>query len=178
LKSKGDEPGLEAGIPVESVEKARRASLKAGARNTDPVRLDATATSGNGGLLGNVLTTLQNTLGTQPAKLALLSSKVSAILAKVMGILNASNLTLPASAISSLPPALQTLAQPNLIPHAAVASATIFDLVGGSLPVGMDVLGLGTTSTRVDLKLSAVPGDGQILGNLLYNLANLTNPVV
>ena len=134
------------------------------------MRRQRAATSGNGGLLGNVLTTLQNTLGTQPAKLAMLSSNLSAILAKVMGILNASNLTLPASAISSLPPAL--------IPHAAGASATIFDLVGGSLPVGMDVLGLGTTSTRVDLKLSAVPGDGQILGNLLYNLANLTNPVV
>jgi len=177
LKSKGDEPGLEAGIPVESVEKARCVAESGGTQHGS----GAVGCDGNerhGGLLGNVLTTLQNTLGTQPAKLAMLSSNVSAILAKVMGILNASNLTLPASAISSLPPALQTLAQPNLIPHAAVASATIFDLVGGSLPVGMDVLGLGTTSTRVDLKLSAVPGDGQILGNLLYNLANLTNPVV
>jgi hypothetical protein len=143
---------------------------------TDPLRIDATAASGDGDLLGNVFTTLENTLGATPAMLAQLTSNVTAVLAKAIGILNASSLTLPASALASLPPALQTLALPNLIPQTpAGSSASILDLSGGTLP-NFNHLGLGTSSTPFHLSLSATTGDGQVLGNLLYNLSSLTNP--
>ena len=39
-----------------------------------------------------------------------------------------------------------------------------------------DLLGLVVTTSDIDAELWAQTGDGQILGNLLYNVANLLNP--
>ena len=55
----------------------------------------------------------------------------------------------------------------------------ILDLViasqdGTSPPVDVDLLGLVVTTSNAHI--SATTGDGQILGNLLYNVANLANP--
>ncbi len=47
---------------------------------------------------------------------------------------------------------------------------------GTSPPVNVDLLGLIVTTSNIDAQLSATTGDGQILGNLLYNVANLANP--
>ena len=82
--------------------------------------------------------------------------------------------------MGSLPPALQTLLNPALVAPAG-SSAPVLDLViasqdGTSPPVDVNLLGLVVTTSNIDAHLSAVTGDGQILGNLLYNVANLANP--
>ena len=56
-----------------------------------------------------------NGMNPAPTALASISANVNALLAKVIGIFNTSSLTLPASAVSSLPQAYQTLAIPTLI---------------------------------------------------------------
>ena len=60
------------------------------------------------------------------------------------------------------------------------AEAAILDLViapsdGSTPPVSLDLLGVLVTTSNVDVELSARTGEGQILGNLLYNVSNLLN---
>jgi hypothetical protein len=147
---------------------------------TQPITVDATAQSGDGLLLGNVLTTVLHTLGATPEQLTELNGNVNAILAQVVGILNASTLTLPAGALDSLSSTMQQLALPDLISATPGAQAQILDLVIQSPdtapPVDVDLLGLNVAIGNVDANLSAHTGDGQVLGNLLYNVANLVNP--
>jgi len=149
---------------------------------TTPITVNAAAQTGNGLLLGNVLTTVLNTLGATPANLTALSNNLNAVLAKVVGILNASSLTLPADALTSLPSVLQTLASPTLIASAGPARTSILNLMIASPdgsqtpPVDVNLLGLKVTTSNVTAQLLAQTGDGQVLGNLLYNVANLLNP--
>src|SRR6185369_13794374 len=101
--------------------------------------------------------------------------------AKVVGILNASTLTLPADTIGSLPSIIQKLVDPSLTGATAGATAPILDLViassdGVTPPVDVNLLGLNVTTSNIDARLFAKTGDGQVLGNLLYNIANLANP--
>jgi hypothetical protein len=151
---------------------------------TSAVTVNATSQTGNGELLGNVLTTLFNTLGATPENLSRLNNDLNAVLAKVVGVLNASSLTLSPGALAGLPSVLQTLASPTLTAPAGTTSATtsVLDLViaspdGGSTPpVDVNLLGLDVTTSNVTANLSARTGDGQILGNLVYNVSNLLNP--
>jgi hypothetical protein len=148
---------------------------------TSQIQVNVDALTGNGKLLGNVLTTLLNTLGATPENLNELSSNLNALLGKVVGILNASSLTLPADALDSLTLALQTLALPNLVTSETTATASILDLIiastdGSSPPVDVDLLGLKITTSNIEAQLLAETGDGKVLGNLLYNLAHLLDP--
>jgi hypothetical protein len=148
---------------------------------TSPITVNASAQAGNGALLGNVLTTAVNTLGATPADIAELNTNINEVLAKVVGVLNASNLTLSPSGISGLPPLIQQLVNPTLTAPAAGSTAPVLDLMiastdGTSPPVDVDLLGLSITTSNIEANLSAQTGDGQVLGNLLYNLANLADP--
>ncbi|HEX4797567.1 MAG TPA: hypothetical protein VH370_27485, partial [Humisphaera sp.] len=148
---------------------------------TSPITVNATAQSGNGQLLGNVLATALNTLSATPQNLADLSNDLNAVLAKVVGVLNASSLTLSSSSIIALPAIIQTLVGPNLTTPAAHSTAQILNLVvassdGTSPPVNVNLLGLNVKTSNIKAVLTATTGDGQVLGNLLYNLANLANP--
>lgn len=148
---------------------------------TSAITVNATAQTGNGDLLGNVLQVVLNTLNATPAELNQLSNNLNALLAKVVGVLNVATLTLPASAVSSLSGVLQTLAGPTLIAPASGASTPILNLVVASTdnstpPVSVNLLGLLVTTSNINAVLSAQTGDGLILGNLLYNVANLMNP--
>ncbi len=148
--------------------------------NTTPITVNATANTGSGNLLGNVLTSLLNTFGATPDSVAQLNNTLNGILAKVVGALNTASLTIPSALVAALPPALQTLLNPTLVAPAG-SSAQILDLViasqnGTTPPVDVNLLGLNVTTSNIDATLSAVTGDGQILGNLLYNVANLANP--
>jgi hypothetical protein len=150
--------------------------------NTSAITVNATDQTGNGLLLGNVLTTVLNTLGATPANLTTLSNDLNGVLAKVVGVLNASSLTLPASALALLPTPLQTLASSTLLTSKTTATAPILDLTIASPrkskapPVDVNLLGLDVTTSNITAHLSAQTGDGQILGNLLYNISNLLNP--
>ncbi|MEA2711038.1 MAG: hypothetical protein QOF78_3639 [Phycisphaerales bacterium] len=145
---------------------------------TDPVIFDASAQEGNGQLLGNVWTTALSDRSATPEELAQMSNTANAVLAKVFGALNSSSLTLPPAAISALSPAMQALLAPNLFSPAG-SSAPILDFAlssPASAPATVNLLGLSVASNNVNAQLHAVTGDGQVLGNLLYNTANLTNP--
>lgn len=58
-------------------------------------------------------------------------------------------------------------------PNAATASCTILDLVLG--PLHLNLLGLVVDLNQVHLTVTAVPGPGNLLGNLLCAVANLLN---
>jgi hypothetical protein len=147
---------------------------------TSPIVVNASATSGSGLLLGNVLTTALNTLGATPQNIAQLNDHINAILAKVVGVLNASHLTLSPTALNGLPPTVQALLSPTLTAPAAGSTAPVLDLMiassdGTTPPVDVNLLGLSITTSNIDAHLAAMTGDGQVLGNLLYNLANLAD---
>jgi hypothetical protein len=137
---------------------------------TSSIQVTATNQTGNGDLLGNVTTSLLNTLGATPQNLGTLNSD-----------LNAATLTLPAGAVSSLSPALQQLASTTLVNPSGTGSAPILNLAiaspnANTPPVAVNLLGLNITTSNIQAQLTAQSGQGQILGNLLYNVANLLNP--
>jgi hypothetical protein len=146
---------------------------------TDPITVNATASEGDGLLLGNLLKTALNTLGATQEELTRLNTNLNSVLAKVIGVLNASTLTLPAGVLDTLTPALQTLAVSNLINAAPGSTASVLDLVisssDASPPVSLDLLGVLVTTSDIKVNLSARTGDGQILDNLLFNVSNLLN---
>src|SRR5207249_288930 len=95
---------------------------------TSPITVNADAVQGDGKLLGNVLTSLLNTLDATPDKVAQLNNTLNAVLARVVGVLNAADLTVPAALVGALPPALQTLLSPVLVAPSG-SSAPVLDLV-------------------------------------------------
>lgn len=148
---------------------------------TSPITVDASATTGDGLLLGNLLTVVLNTLDATPEELQELSANLNQLLAKVVGVLNASSLTLPAGTVDTLTPALQTLSLSNLLTGTTGDTTVLLDLIiqsadGTTPPVMVDLMGLHVETSDINAQLSAQKGDGLILGNLLYNVANLLNP--
>ena len=43
-------------------------------------------------------------------------------------------------------------------------------------PINLNLLGLSVRTNRIDLRIEAVPGAGNLLGNLLCAVTNLLNP--
>src|SRR5207245_935513 len=78
--------------------------------------------------LGNLLTELLNSLDATPQNLSTLNSELNALLGKVIGVLNASKLTLAPNALSLLSPVLQQLALPNLVNPTGTAEAPVLNL--------------------------------------------------
>lgn len=58
-------------------------------------------------------------------------------------------------------------------PAAAAASCSILNLVVG--PVNLNLLGLQITTDQIVLNITALPGAGNLLGNLLCDVTNLLN---
>jgi len=148
---------------------------------TDQINVNADAHTGNGLLLGNVLTTLLNTLNATPDQLTQLSNNINTLLAKVVGVLNASNLTLATGALGTLDQVIQNLALPTLVAPTTPATVPVLNLTiastdGTSPPVDVNLLGLEITTSNVHAMLTATTGDGQILGNLVYNVSHLLDP--
>jgi hypothetical protein len=147
---------------------------------TSQINVNADAQTGDGLLLGNVLTTLLNTLDATPEELTRLSNNINTLLAKVIGVLNAADLTLAPGALEALDQIIQDLALPTLVTPTTPATVEVLDLViasgDESPPVDVNLLGLRITTSNIDAQLTATTGEGQVLGNLLYNVANLLNP--
>lgn len=147
---------------------------------TSPIEVTATNQTGNGDLLGNIGTTVLNTVDATPDNLTTFNNDLNAILGKVIGVLNDSTLTVPTSAVTSLSPVLQQLTSPTLVTSTVPSTAPILNLAiaspSGGTPVNVDLLGLQITTSNIQAQILAQTGNGQILGNLLYNLANLLNP--
>jgi hypothetical protein len=145
---------------------------------TSPITVNGYAHSGDAQLLGNILTTVLNTVGATRENLTGLNSNLDRLLADVVGVLNASTITLPASAISALPGVIQTLLSPTLISATPGATANVLDLIitngtSSGPPVDINLLGLQVTTSNIRASLKAKTGDGLILGNLLFNTAHL-----
>jgi hypothetical protein len=70
-------------------------------------------------------------------------------------------LTIPAASTAALPAA------------APAAACSILHLVLG--PINLNILGLQVTTNQIVLDVSAIPGAGNLLGNLLCGVANLLN---
>jgi hypothetical protein len=146
---------------------------------TDQIKVNADAETGPGELLGNVVTTLLNALDATPQEREDLSNNLNALLARVVGILNVTNLVLPDGAVDALAPVLQTLSLPTLVTPTAPATSPVLDLeiaAPNGPPVDLDLLGLRVTTSDIRVRLDATTGDGQILGNLVYNVSHLLDP--
>jgi hypothetical protein len=108
-----------------------------------------------------------------------LSNNLNGLLAKVVGVLNATNLILPDGAVEGLTDVLQTLALPNLVTAESPATAQILNVeiaAPDGPPVNVDLLGVNITTSNIHAQLIATTGDGQVLGNLVYNVAHLLDP--
>jgi hypothetical protein len=68
---------------------------------------------------------------------------------------------------------LGTVATPVAVPVTGTGSCTVLHLTLG--PLDLDLLGLQVHLDRVVLDISAQPGAGNLLGNLLCSVANLLN---
>jgi len=147
---------------------------------TSQIEVKVGAQTGPGDLLGNLVDGLFKTAGVTSRNLTTLNNTLNAILAKVVGVLNTATLTLPSNAVSSLSQVLQQLALPDLINlTGAPATQQILDLTlaaPNNTPVNVNLLGLTVTTSNINVQLIAQTGQGQILGNLLYNVAHLLDP--
>jgi hypothetical protein len=120
-----------------------------------------------------------NTLGATPQEREDLSNNLNALLAKVVGILNSVHLVLPDGAIDALTQVLQTLALPDLVTETVPATAPILDIViaaPNGPPVNVDLLGVVITTSDINARLIATTGEGEVLGNMVYNVAHLLDP--
>jgi len=161
----------------------------------DKVVLDITAQTGADNLLGNLLCGilgLLNPLGTLTQLLDLLNQ-----LSTLLNQLGLGNLTAAAPATATGPMLLDNFSKvgDQLLANGKVAgqpvSAPLSSLaVGGTLPSAADcsilhlvlgpldlnLLGLVVHLDTVKLDITAQPGSGNLLGNLLCSVANLLNP--
>src|SRR5207248_3104369 len=110
--------------------------------------------TGDGNLLGNFLNSLLNTIDATPGNLTILSQNLNGLLAKVVGVLNASDLSLSQAVIDALPTVVQTLLSPVLISATPGAMVQVLDLVVATAddtpPVQADLLGLVVTTSDID----------------------------
>ncbi len=146
---------------------------------TSTIQVNATAQSGNGNLLGNLLYDLLNSAKISQTDLNTINTDLNGVLAKVVGILNQTTLNLASGAVGGLSSTLQELTSSTLIntSDAAIPPQQVLDLSVASNnntpPVDVDLLGVVVTTSNIEVQLLAQPGDGQILGNLVYNVSHL-----
>jgi hypothetical protein len=139
--------------------------------DTSAICLDITAQSGSGNLLGNLLADVANLLNN------------GLPLNQVLGTLESGDLsTLTAGLQSLLNGALGQISSPASVSSVTTASTSsptnILHLSVG--PVDLNLLGLDVhldncNNGPVTVDISAQPGPGNLLGNLLGDLANLLN---
>jgi len=134
-----------------------------------PITVDVSATSGSGKLLGNLLTDLSNLLNNPTGSLS--SSSVGTVTGILNGVLGALTSSTPASPTGG---------------GAGAATPGVTDTPGNILslhlaPIDLSLLGLNVDTSAICLNVSAVPGNGNLLGNLLSGVTHLLdnpgNPV-
>ena len=80
---------------------------------------------------------------------------------------------MPASVAGAGPASLPTPAKASQLPPIPTA-CEILNLVLG--PITLDLLGLVVRTNQINVRIDAVPGQGNLLGNLLCAVTNLLNP--
>jgi hypothetical protein len=146
---------------------------------TSTIQVKVTSQSGHGDLLGNLLDDLLQSVHASQSDPNTINADLNGVLADVVGLLNTTALTLPTGALGSLSAVLQELASPTFINTSGgpVAPQPVRDLNiasnNGSPPVDVDLLGVVVTTSNIQVQLLAQPGQGLILGNLVYNVSHL-----
>ncbi len=146
---------------------------------TSTIQVNATAQSANGNLLGNLIYDFLNTAKVSQSDLDTINGDLNGVLAKVVGVLNDTTLTLSSGAVGSLSPLLQELTSATLIDTtgAAVPPESILNLdiasTNGTPPLDVNLLGVVVTTSDIQVQLIAQDGNGDVLGNLLYNVSHL-----
>jgi len=138
--------------------------------DTSPICLDITAQSGPGNLLGNLLTNVSNLLNQ--------GSSLGSILG---GLTGAQQTTLTSGLSSLVNGALGAVNSPTAL--AGVTTGATQNILHLSLgPVNLNLLGLNVhldncTNGPVTVDVGAQPGPGNVLGNLLGNVAHLLDRI-
>ncbi|HEY6962458.1 MAG TPA: hypothetical protein VI408_11260 [Gaiellaceae bacterium] len=137
---------------VAAVVAAPSVSAAPAAATTSPISTPITGTTPTGGTLNGILniTGFANQGGQLVANGTLVGTITDAV-GNIVGTVNQA-VTLPVGAAST-------------------GSCTILHLVLG--PINLNLLGLQVTTNQIVLDISAVPGAGNLLGNLLCSVAHL-----
>ena len=147
---------------------------------TSPITVNADAVEGDGKLLGNVSDLAARHARRHARRSRSLNNTLNGVLARVVGVLNAADLAI-SSVLVGAPPAPADAAESysgrlRKGPRPRSSSFAIASQDGTSPPVDVDLLGLVVTTSNIDAHVSATSPVRSILGNLLYNVANLANP--
>jgi hypothetical protein len=73
-----------------------------------------------------------------------------------------------------MPASIVAPAQSSQVPEPTPGACPILNLVLG--PIDLNLLGLRVATNDIHLLIEAIPGPGNLLGNLLCGIANLLNP--
>src|SRR5439155_22185146 len=115
--------------------------------------------TGQGQLLGNLLTDVANLLNLKGVNTAL-----NNVLGSVVSLLNSVSLNIGSNVNTSSGPLSSAPAADTPVLDAFIA------------PVHLNLLGALVDTTPIHLTITAHSGQGQILGNVITDLANLFNP--
>ncbi len=160
-----------------------------------PVTVDVTAVPGPGNLLGNLIGDLSNLLNQSPVSQGQLNRLIGQITGAIDNLLaNAATPVVPLHITGLVPqgngtflvngtldgaPFTTTLTVSTQAPAAAAGTAApaattqILNLHLG--PIHLDLLGLVVDTSQICLNVTAQSGPGNLLGNLLTDVANLLN---
>ena len=111
-----------------------------------------------------------NAVGTLTTALLTKSGMTTAVTSIAVPVTTTGSSTAASTPDATLPSA----AESSITPAAAAASCPILHLVLG--PLDLNLLGLTVHLNQVVLDINAIPGPGNLLGNLLCDIANLLNP--
>lgn len=146
--------------------------------DTSPICLDITAHTGPGNLLGNLVGSVANLLnGTTPGSTTGLLGTLNGLLTKTAATGTGAVGSILGVANGALNQGLLHLGNPSLTGLAPGATPVLNLSVG---PLDLNVLGLevkldNCSNGPVTVAITAVPGSGNLLGNLLSGLAGLLN---
>ena len=157
--------------------------------NGGPVTIDIGAQTGPGNLLGNLLGNLSNLLGSN-ANLRAITNALGRVAGQITALLKQPTLLpitinsiglanggLVANALlGGLPfqiPLTLTGATSGAASPQAQSSTTILNLT--LQPIHLDLLGLTVDTSEIHLQITAQTGPGNLLGNLLSDIANALN---
>jgi hypothetical protein len=73
-----------------------------------------------------------------------------------------------------MPASIVAPAQSSQVPEPTPGACPVLNLVLG--PIDLNLLGLRVATNDIHLLIEAIPGPGNLLGNLLCGIANLLNP--
>lgn len=128
---------------------------------TNKIQVNISAQQGQAELVGNMLGDPANLLN-----LPAVNSAVNSVLSSAVTLLNSGSLSLAGVNTTS----------GSLSFAPAGSSSTTNVLTLQVAPVKLNLLGAEVTTSPIDLTLTAQPGQGLVLGNVVTGLANLFNP--